>query len=100
MFATAVMALTFQELFARILFEECLMYDRTVKIVKHKLKDGLNLPFGITRVMCQGSILKVQSVRVSAERQCQRTHGPRSRIRRARYIEAAATWLCRYDMKR
>lgn len=82
---------TFKELLAGILLEECFMYNWTMKIVKHELKDRLNLLLSVPRVVCQSCVLIAQSVGIILGEGKQHTHGPRSRIRRERYMAAAAT---------
>jgi hypothetical protein len=91
---------TFEKLLACILLEECFMDNRMMKIVNHELKDGLDLFFGVARVVRQSCVLIAQLVGIIPREDHQHTHGPRSRIRRERYIAAAATWLWRYCMKR
>lgn len=43
--------LTFEELFAGILLEECLVDDGLMQIIKHKLKDRLNLLLAVAGKM-------------------------------------------------
>jgi len=60
-----------------------------MKIVDHQLEDWKDRLLIVPGVVSNGRVLK-ESVKESYEQEEVRTHGPRSRIRRARYIEAAA----------
>ena len=85
---------TFEKLLARVLLEKSFVGHRADEILEHEQKDRLDVVFGIARILCEGSILCM-----SAKSSCQLrapkklTHSPRSRIKRARYIDAAAMWL-------
>ena len=49
--------LTFQKLLASILLEEGFVCQWSMKVVKHQLKDRLDLFFGEARVLSQSGIL-------------------------------------------
>jgi hypothetical protein len=55
---------TFEELLAGIFLEECFMYNWTVKVVKHELKNRLDLFLSVPRVVCQSGVLIAQSVEI------------------------------------
>lgn len=52
--------LTFQELFAGVFLEECLMCDRTMQVVNHELEYWLDLFFGIAGEMSKRGVLQAK----------------------------------------
>lgn len=51
------MQLTLQELLAGVFLEEGFVGDRAVKIINHQLEDGIDLLFGVSRVVSESGIL-------------------------------------------
>lgn len=91
---------TFEELLASILLEECFVDGRARQIVNHEVDNRLNLILRVACIIRNSRVLlptllatlNVHSVKVAGP---SLTHSPRSSISRARYMEAAATWLGR-----
>lgn len=83
---------TSEKLLAGVFLEQRFVSDRSTEIVDHQLKDGLNILFGVASELGECGILSrlADYIKKQADRL---TQAPRSRIMRARYIEAAAMWL-------
>src|SRR5438046_1111478 len=86
---------TFEEFLAGIFLEECFMSNRTMQVIDHQVKHWKNLLFCIASIVRESCILTMSAPLFDCYvRPCLFTHGPRSKIKRAKYIAAAATRLC------